>query len=347
MCFSVICAVALLLLFPVSVLSFGHDGHQIVADVAHAQQNSKHARASLKYILDGKSLSDVANWADDVVKNWSWSAGLHFVNIVQEPCTVDTGCEFVYERDCPESRCVAGAILNYTAQLQALSGGTADAHSGNSTIEEAIALNSTAADEALRFVIHFLGDLHQPLHVARDSDRGGTMTDVLFYVPGQGTEWNLHSVWDFGMLVRSINETYMGQQSLFTAEILRLLETEWKGEVEDWLQCPGEAGHVRDVFVPFEKIPKPSAVGSGGAGAGAGGAVGGVSLEQLRACVVAWGQESVDDAVTLAYLNEHGEEIQDGDSLSNDYWQLRMPTVQRRIAMAGVRLAAVLDGLLG
>jgi hypothetical protein len=302
--------IALYFAAPIMVSAFGHDGHEIVANVANSQTSAE-TKGLLKYILDGQSLSEVANWADDVVKERSWSAGLHFVNIVQENCNMENGCEFVYERDCPEDLCVAGAVLNYTATLRTLAAVGAEA-----------ALNSTAADEALRFVVHFVGDLHQPLHVARDSDRGGVQINVHFDVPGQGSDWSLHNVWDFGLIVRSINETFAGRQELFTAEVLRLLRTEYKSEVEGWLQCPdsgrGDSG-VRAVAVR--------------------------DAAELRACVVAWGQESVDAAVAEAYLNERGEEIKEGDSLSDEYYRLRLPTVQRRVAMSAVRLAAVLDGV--
>jgi len=288
------------------VSSFGHDGHEIVADVANSRTLLE-TNGAIKYILNGQKLSEIANWADDVVKDRSWSAGLHFINIMQDPCDASSGCDFVYERDCPDNACVAGAVLNYTAQLRTLV-----------MQNSLVALNSTVADEALRFVVHFVGDLHQPLHVARDSDRGGVVTNVQFYVPGQGDEWNLHNVWDFGMIVRSINETFSGQQELFTAEILRLLRTEYKDAVDGWLQCPGSGRRL--VELAGEE-------------------------NELRTCVADWAQESTDAAVAEAYLDENGQEIRDGDSLSDAYYTARLPTVQRRVAMSGVRLAALLDFL--
>lgn len=243
---------------------------------------------------------NVANWADDVAANIPWSYGLHFINVMQVPCNAGQ-CSFLYSRDCVEDQCVAGAIMNYTDLLsQAL------VNELPSTAAQAL-----VADESLRFLIHYMGDVHQPLHAARNEDRGGNSINVTFYVPGQGTEWNLHNVWDFGMVVRSINESFGGSQELFTLSLLKELQTYTTEDVDAWVACitalsPGD-------------------------------------ISGLQGCIEEWVQESLDLALTDAYYDENGREFENGDTISNEYWRLRMIPVRERLIKSGVRLAAVAE----
>ena len=77
-------------------------------------------------------------------------------------------------RDCKEDQCVVAAIEKYTAILRDKS------------------QPKDKRREALTFVVHFVGDIHQPLHTAGDKDRGGNDIKVRYL----GSETNLHTVWD-------------------------------------------------------------------------------------------------------------------------------------------------------
>jgi hypothetical protein len=79
---------------------------------------------------------------------------------------------------CPEGRCVVGAITRYRAVL---------ADRTRPQLERT---------EALRFLVHLVGDLHQPLHVGDNGDRGGNDVPVTW----EGRSTNLHSVWDSSIL---------------------------------------------------------------------------------------------------------------------------------------------------
>ena len=124
------------------------------------------------------SLSDVANWADQVHREpqWSWSAPLHFLN-VQKDRPVGKTCVYERTRDCKDHRspdfpfCVPAAVQNYTKQVPA-----------------------ATTEYPIRFLVHFMGDLHQPLHCALASDYGGNTIKVEFDIPNQGTKWDLHQV---------------------------------------------------------------------------------------------------------------------------------------------------------
>ena len=285
----------------VIVTAWGRDGHQVVANIANYTM-SKSDLQRTNIILKGQSMYEVANWADDIAEKIPWSYSLHYINVMQEPCDAKDGCQFVYNRDCVDDICVAGAILNYTNLL-------IDSLPLNDQVSPLIA---EQAENSIRFLVHYVGDIHQPLHAARDVDRGGNTIDVVFYVPGQGEEWNLHSVWDFGLIVRSINETYMGSQDQFTLSLIDQLNRNYSPEeVNEWTQC----------------LTNLSAA----------------DIRGLKLCVESWGQESLDLALSDSYLNEDGGEIVSGDEISDQYYYERLKSVRERLIMAGVRLAAVLD----
>ncbi|OIW31395.1 nuclease S1 [Coniochaeta ligniaria NRRL 30616] len=117
-------------------------------------------------------LAGVATWADSIrYTKWGHFTGIfHFIDAKDSPpssCTVD------FERDCKEEGCVVTAIANYTSRL--LDPG----------------LPAWERAQAAKFVVHFVGDIHQPLHT-EDVARGGNGISVRF----DGTQLNLHHVWD-------------------------------------------------------------------------------------------------------------------------------------------------------
>ena len=190
-------AIVLLLLCaiidPPPVAGWGATGHEVVANVAW-RLLSNDTRASIERILgptiqeatsssssscpDCSPLALVADWADQAryTTAYHWTAPLHYIdvrdNLIEGGCpagAIDDAtrsplCAFNYTRDCTDDFCVAGAIANYTRQLHPSKiHGPAD---------------DGGAKVALKFVVHFVGDIHQPLHCSRTSDRGGNSIDV-------------------------------------------------------------------------------------------------------------------------------------------------------------------------
>ena len=139
---------------------------------AHAQ-----VQRLLALTHDG-SLADVATWADDLRDQpsqrtlWRATSTSHFVNFASSSCTYDAS------RDCRGGRCVVAAIERNARVLGDRS---------RSDSERA---------QALRFVVHLVADVHQPLHAGYRSDRGGNRYQVQWN--GRGT--NLHAVWDTPVL---------------------------------------------------------------------------------------------------------------------------------------------------
>jgi hypothetical protein len=115
----------------------------------------------------GRRLADIANLSDDARKERPATAPWHYVNI---PFDAEG---FYRPRDCPEDQCVIGAIERFRDELRKPG------------------LLPEARFEALFHLVHFIGDLHQPLHcLARD--HGGNDLQVVFL----GRPNNLHRVWD-------------------------------------------------------------------------------------------------------------------------------------------------------
>lgn len=172
-----------------SLFAWGRDGHQIVATVA-AKGLSPAAAAQVSLLLDGKSMADVAALPDDWRRTEPETAGWHFVNIPKS----DTA--YNENRDCPPQNSEAGRNCAVAA------------------IEhfKTVLADTTATKEvrgrALTFVIHFIGDIHQPLHNADNNDRGGNQVAVTWLgsathrYPGEDKDipWNLHAVWDDAMI---------------------------------------------------------------------------------------------------------------------------------------------------
>ncbi|MGE3608385.1 MAG: S1/P1 nuclease [Bacteriovoracaceae bacterium] len=167
--------IILIFLFLISsskILAWGPEGHVIIAQIAEDNLTNE-AKVKIKNLLGQKtSLPSIANWADSIKgqREWSHTKSWHFVDIPDGQN---------YE-DIPHSP-TGDAVMAITDQVQVIK----DPKS-----------NQVAKQNALKFIVHFVGDIHQPLHVGRPSDRGGNDIQVLF----NGRNQNLHAVWDSGLI---------------------------------------------------------------------------------------------------------------------------------------------------
>jgi len=174
---------------------WGCEGHRVVALIALDQLNP-HARAAAAQLLEGTPVDpalrrfcpssnlpafvDLSTWADDIRSQRKETAGWHFIDI---PLSAKRDAA---KDACPAaSGCVTAAIRH---QLDVL-------RSSSATKPEQA--------EALMFLIHFVGDLHQPLHAADNADRGGNCVAVAIFDKKPETSGstqsyrpNLHGVWD-------------------------------------------------------------------------------------------------------------------------------------------------------
>jgi len=138
-------------------------------------------------------LSSVANWADDIKYSpaYRFTARLHYVNPFDDEPDV---CSLSNGMDCPGGRCVIDAVVKYWRILALGEQGW-----GSSTSSSIREEGEGKRFDALRFLIHLVGDAHQPLHVS-GRQRGGNDARVLFF--GRGA--SLHEVWDSLVLDRML-----------------------------------------------------------------------------------------------------------------------------------------------
>ncbi len=150
--------------------AWGWDGHRIVCALAWDELTPP-LRAKISNILDGGGRDVFAEsclWADDVIRWRKETATWHYLNVPEGTTKVDLA------RDCaaPNSCAVEQIGLH------------------------AAGLRSPHALDELRFAAHFVGDIHQPLHVSYAADRGGNQIKGTF----DGLDSNMHAVWDYNML---------------------------------------------------------------------------------------------------------------------------------------------------
>src|SRR5438270_13254518 len=156
------------------VFGWGPEGHNLVARLAEPRLTAA-ARARVAEILGpGAPLASVSSWPDQIRRARPETGPWHYVDIPIDQPHLDLA------RDCANHDCVIAKIEEF---------------------EKALSDPATAPEmrrEALMFIVHFIGDMHQPLHCATNHDKGGNdvMTDFF------GKPMNLHSVWDSGLLGR-------------------------------------------------------------------------------------------------------------------------------------------------
>ena len=233
------------------VLAWGAQGHTVVAAIAWQglQPKARQEVARLLALEPGQTLESIATWADE---HRSAATGVwHYVNFPRGTCS--------YEplRDCPDGKCVVAAIARQQAVFA-----------------------SHASDgerlKALKYLVHLVADVHQPLHAGYADDRGGNQFQLWAFMRGS----NLHALWDSGLL---------RQMELDNTALVAVLQS----------------------------IP--------------------LAAEGKNLNVAHMAQESCR-VVALAGFYPQGE-------LSEAYVQRFAPVVQQRLALAGARLAAMLNAV--
>ncbi|KAE9574901.1 Nuclease S1 [Colletotrichum fructicola] len=164
-----------------SVLSWGNVGHRTVGYLAEKYLTDEAAALVGKLLANDRNydISDAATWADTLRGHMGWASKYHYINPRDDPPNL---CGMKYPQDCPSSGCVISAIQNYTAQI----------------LDTSLPLINRK--NATMFVIHFLGDIHQPLHATGLLRGGNDIRPVCWRrQPSNGRctgPMSLHSVWD-------------------------------------------------------------------------------------------------------------------------------------------------------
>ena len=184
---------------------WGFTGHRIAGQIA-ADRLNPHARQAIADLLGPKdTLSNASTWADTVRKEHPEAATWHYVNV---PIT-----EAKYDLKYEDPK---GGVVSKIGEFQKILG---DPNAPR-----------LQRQEALKFLIHFVEDMHQPVHVGHRDDRGGNNLQVQFFDKGS----NLHRVWDTDLIEHDKHSVPDYVRTL-EARISPELATEWtRGTVEDW-----------------------------------------------------------------------------------------------------------------
>jgi len=212
---------------PSPARAWGKTGHRVVAALADAQLSGL-ARAHVREILGVESLDEAATWPDDMR-----SAPIQFWQKTATPWHYVTLNGIIYDRAPPEGDALE-ALNHFRATLQDP--------------------NASLADKqlALRFVVHLVGDLHQPLHVGKCCDKGGNDVKVKWF----GRDLNLHSVWDSAL----VDEEQLSFTEL-AARLQRHTSSEdvlawWDINPRDWVS---ESAQLRETVYPEPNTQNPKA----------------------------------------------------------------------------------------
>jgi S1/P1 Nuclease len=300
-----------LLLVAPAVHAWGCKGHQTVALIAETYLTPDVKQAVLALLsanpIDpqlkrycgwvSEAMADSSTWADDVRpdrKNGPW----HYIDI---PRGAARGS---LEAFCGKEGCVTRAIEEQVAILKDKSA------------------SSAKRGEAARYIVHFVGDLHQPLHATTNADEGGTCAPLAYFwrqprEQGHGFSPNLHSLWDTAIPERDM-------AGADPREYAEMLEHKFGGDIEGWQKAgihveewAWESHGAAEAAVYGPLTPK-------------------VGIEPnvpVHSC-------KDDNQIGERLLQLH---IAAGEA----YQHQAAPVVERRLAQAGIRLAVILNDALG
>jgi hypothetical protein len=298
------------------VHAWGCKGHETVALIAEAHLTPSARAAAFKILADGPidpalsryckeanldAFADASTWADDERQVRPDTAPWHFINIprgVRESSAKDY-CP-------PATGCITSALA---AQIAILRNRKATAQ---------------ARGDALRFVIHFVGDIHQPLHDTNNNDQGGNCVPVTFYREApvernpttESYRPNLHGVWDTSILDQfSGIETPQQLASELNAKF-HARESAWQSESPDFSQWAWESHQIAEK-IAYGALPVKIPIEA--------------PLPELDSCA---GDNHV--STRMLRLNE---------DLEAGYQNAAAPVVREQLAKAGIRLAALLNAL--
>ncbi|MQM06462.1 hypothetical protein Taro_039281 [Colocasia esculenta] len=148
--------------------------------------------------------------------------------------------------------------------------------------------------ESLMFLAHFMGDIHQPLHVGFAADEGGNTIAIRWYK----RKTNLHHVWDVSIIETAKKDFYKNNLNTMIESIKKNITDEWAHDVDAWETCN----------------------------------------KKRVTCALEYASESITISCKNAY-----KDVEQDSTLGDEYFLSRRPIVEKRIAQAGLRLAALLN----
>lgn len=187
--------------------AWGSKGHQIIAAIAQSNLQPAAAKEIERLLAQesGATLVSISTWADE--HRSPATAAWHYINFPKGVC------QYEQERDCPDGKCVVEAIRKQTSSLQ-------------------FDVNDEKRLTALKYLVHLVGDVHQPLHAGWGEDRGGNSYQLQAFMRGS----NLHAWWDTGM-IRYVEEHEGPLLPTLQAKKFPSVSKDWKPETAAVESC--------------------------------------------------------------------------------------------------------------
>ena len=187
--------------------AWGRVGHRVIAQLAERHLSDR-AKAEIRALLEpGESLADASTWADEVRGQMRHTAPWHYVDVPLDVSRYDDR----FAGDEPGKGYIVPKIRELRLVLK----------DRTRPVEE--------RRQALRFLVHLVEDLHMPLHVGENHDKGGNNLQVRWFDRGS----NLHRVWDSGIIDRAGRGEAVWLEDLITMDTEEARAEARKGTVED------------------------------------------------------------------------------------------------------------------
>lgn len=209
--FLILSVLAVSFLFPFELLAWGMTGHRVVAQIA--DQNIKSStRKKINKLLDNMPVAYWANWPDFIKSDKTGEYDhTHIWHYVNAPGNLSKEDFIAYIKNVKQDNIYKEITL----------------------LERTIADKVSSVQQkrvALYFLVHLMGDVHQPMHVGREEDLGGNRISVLWF----NDKSNLHAVWD-GKLIDYMKYSYTEYANLLNTISKEKKKTLQAGTLEDWL----------------------------------------------------------------------------------------------------------------
>lgn len=257
-------------------VAWGEAGHWTIGEIA-AHFLSPAAELEVERLLEPgpyDTLATAGYWADAharLYRSYDDYLDRHFIDVDPAADTIDLA------RDCPGD-CVLRAIDDLSRRL---------GDRGRPRWRRA---------QDFRFLVHFVEDVHQPLHVTHPDDRGGNLTSVVLL----GEEMNLHSAWDYGFI-----------------ELRLAALDDARGPMGSDVPAWREWAYELRLAIDREQREAWAA-----------------ETDPVR-----WAEEGIEPARRLTF------DVEDGAELGREDYDAALPVIERRVQMAAVRLATLLNRL--
>jgi nuclease S1 len=306
-------------ILPVAILAaapsangWGCKGHQVVALIAERHLDSRARQMAVELLAAaptdpdlrrscpevGDRLADASTWADDIRRVRPETGPWHFIDVPRGAPEKDLS------KYCPpRSGCITSALADELRILR-----------------DPLRAPEERA-EALRLLIHFVGDIHQPLHASTNNDLGGNCVPVAFFgrkpapVSPQSAVFlpNLHEVWD----VEIIERFSAGESA---GDVAKKLDEKFYGSISIWQAQPADfdawvrESHELAETIAYGRLPH-------------------------------WLPIEPPRAMKACLASDVRAKFKIDESLGDDYQNAAAPVVEQQLAKAGARLAALLNSL--